>query len=334
MKTKLLKSSSFLLPLALSTLSSQAKLIAYWPFDDGEGSTVVTDVVGGFDGTISGGGLWTEEAKVGTWAFSGTANEEVVCDPAAVPATEDLTLSWWMIDNQSSYGTIMNKTPDIGVFDQTRGFVILVRPSTEDSPIRFRLGGWQNYGGWGTECRVPSGAYADGEWVHVTCVYDSLADTARIYINGELPENGNFNPMTGILQRRVEGVNERTAPLYLRGGFESFNGTLDDVAMWDRPLSPEEVRLVYESGPLSVERDEVTPIITAIELNRETKELTLTWDSTEGDTFAVLYSTDLISWDSDLDDGIAAGAGDSTTETFSLEGLALPEKVFFRVEKR
>ena len=43
----------------------------------------------------------------------------------------------------------------------------------EDSPLRFRIGGYQAYGGWGTECRLPQGAYNDGEWVHIVCTYDS-----------------------------------------------------------------------------------------------------------------------------------------------------------------
>lgn len=317
-----------LLPFALSTLAGQANLIAYWPFDDGEG-TVVTDVIGGFNGTISGGGVWTEEAQVGTGAFSGTANEQVVCDPAAISTTSDLTLSWWMIDNQTSWGTVIDKSTT----DASSGFVILVRPTTtEDSPLRFRLGGWQNYGTWPGECRVPSDAYADGEWVHVTCVYDSLIDTASIYINGQLAENGALNPRTNI-SSFCDGPNNPTAPLYLRGGFESFNGVLDDVAMWDRPLTPEEVVTAYESGPLSVEQDEIDPSVTAISYDSENNDLTLTWDSAEGDTFIVQYSTDLITWDFELEDGVPAVMGEQTTRTFSLDGLSLPDTVYFRVLK-
>lgn len=327
MKTKILQFASVSLPIFLTTLPAEANLIAYWPFDEGEGAVAV-DVVGGFDATINAG-TWTDAARVGTGAFSGTLNEEVVCPVNTIPSTEDFSLSWWMIDNQTSWGTIMDKSTT----NDTKGFVILVRPSNEDSPLRFRIGGWQNYGGWGAECRVPNGAYNEGEWVHVTCVFDSLADTASIYINGELPENGALNPKTGILTY-CEGTNNTTAPLFLRGGFENFNGTIDDVAMWDRPLSAEEVRTVFESGPLAVEIDEVAPTITDISLNSETNELTLTWDSSEGSSYAVLYSPDLIDWESDLEDGVNADPGESTTMTFSLDGLELPDTVFFRVEKR
>ena len=59
----------------------------------------------------------------------------------------------------------------------------------------------------------------------------ALLTTASIYVDGKLPENGNLNPKTGIAGEGgyCEGVNNTpTAPLYLRGGKETFTGILDD----------------------------------------------------------------------------------------------------------
>lgn len=316
--------------LTLSACLSQAELIAYWPFDEGEG-TIAADVIGGNDATINAG-LWTTEAKVGEAAFEGNGGEEVVCDPSVIPTTEDFSMSWWMIDNQGSWGTIMDKS----FTDANSGFVMMVRPSDEDSPFRFRIGGWQAYGGWGTECRVPSGAYEDGEWVHITCVYDHESDTASIYVNGELPENGDFNPKTGI-STYCDGPNNTEAQLYLRGGFETFNGVLDDIAMWNRPLTAEEAQTVYESGPLAVEVPEVELAITAFDFSEDNEEFTLSWSSLEGATYAVKYSTNLETWEFDLDDSVVGDVGDTTTRTFpvaDLVGANEGEPVFFRVEQQ
>ena len=46
----------------------------------------------------------------------------------------------------------------------------------------------------------------------------------------------------------------------------------------------------------------------------------------------MVFSTDLINWDHDLNDSVSADAGESTTTPFSLYGLDLPYTVFFRVE--
>lgn len=332
MKTKTLPPFLSTLLVALPASTSQANLIAYWPFDDGEG-LIATDVIGGYDGAISNG-TWFTPAKVGSHALQASGGDEVVCDPAAISTTDDLTLSWWMIDNQTSYGTVMDKSFE----SSASGFDILVRPtSTEDSPLRFRIGGWQAYGGWGSECRLPIDAYEDGEWVHITCVYNSETDTASIYVNGELPANGDLNPKTGIAgdDGYCEGPNNAEASLYLRGGKETFTGVLDDVAMWDRPLTADEVKTVFESGPLAVEVPDVDLAITAFDFASGDEEFTLTWNSIEGANYAIKYSTDLVTWDLDLDDSIAGAAGESTSYTFKASDLGEQEgPVFFRVEKQ
>ena len=79
--------------------------------------------------------------------------------------------------------------------------------------------------------------------------------------------------------------------------------------------------------------------ITIINYSTEGKMLTLTWDSQPGETYVVKYSTDLIDWGADLEDGIPAGIGETTTATFELVGFVgdqedSPRNYYFRVEKQ
>lgn len=75
--------------------------------------------------------------------------------------------------------------------------------------------------------------------------------------------------------------------------------------------------------------------ITRIEYDPDAESVILTWDSNEGEVFAVKYSTDMSNWDADVDDGVVADAGDSTTLTFGIADLASGDgKLFFRVERR
>ena len=322
----------FLPLLCLSASISHADLIAYWPFDEGTGD-VAHDVIGGFDGTIIGGGTWVT-GKVGASAFQGSGGDEINCGPGPSPTTEDLSLAWWMIDNHVSYGTIMDKS----VTGSGYGYNILVRGAEEDSPLRFRIGGWQSYGGWGQECRLPAGAYNDGEWVHIVCTYDSATDTASIYVNGELPENGNLNPKTGIAGPNgyCQGVNNVDTPLSIRGGEENFDGVLDEVAIWDHALTPEEVMAVFISGP-GASVDARPFAIIDIDYASAENSLSLSWNSREGEIYTVRYSRDMTTWENDLDDGVEADAGDITTRTFDLTNAGLSGTdgpIFFRVEKQ
>lgn len=76
-------------------------------------------------------------------------------------------------------------------------------------------------------------------------------------------------------------------------------------------------------------------VITAIDYTPADSMVTLTWDSREGEEYAVKISTDLSSWQADLDDGVEADPGDSTTRSFVIGDLASDGgKLFFRVERQ
>ena len=113
----------------------RADLIAYWPFDE-RGGDIAYDRMGDNHGQITGC-TWVMPGKTGDAALEGAGGDEVNCGPGPTPATEDLTLAWWMIDNHDSFGTIMDKS----VTDSGYGYNILVRSASEDSPLRFRIGG-------------------------------------------------------------------------------------------------------------------------------------------------------------------------------------------------
>ena len=158
-------------------INADAGIIAYWPFDEGSGD-VATDVVGGADAQLTDID-WVPGQLGGSAAESSRGGDQILVDPGPTPTTQDLSIAWWMVDTYDSWHTMMNKCET----DSTAGYSILLRPTSEDSPLRFRIGGFQAYGGWGFECRVPAGAYNDGDWTHVVCTYDFASDTASIYIN-------------------------------------------------------------------------------------------------------------------------------------------------------
>ncbi len=80
--------------------------------------------------------------------------------------------------------------------------------------------------------------------------------------------------------------------------------------------------------------------ITAIDYSSEDSMVTLTWPSSEGQKFKVVFSYDLIArdetWaDGDLDDDVTAGAGEETTRSFPLETILEDRNVlFFRIERQ
>lgn len=87
------------------------------------------------------------------------------------------------------------------------------------------------------------------------------------------------------------------------------------------------ILVVEGGGDLSV------PEITDISFDPATDEVSITWASNEGRNYALSYSTDLVAFDSDINDAIPADAGNTTTATFTLPAeLVESNRVFFRVE--
>lgn len=90
----------------------------------------------------------------------------------------------------------------------------------------------------------------DGNWHHVvaTSDYDGTNLINNLYFDGELVATA-----TGVDQ--IEEDNHNTDDLLLIGNnpdqnpiSRSWDGLIDDVAMWNRALSPEEVLVIYNTG--------------------------------------------------------------------------------------
>lgn len=83
-----------------------------------------------------------------------------------------------------------------------------------------------------------------GQWYHVTVVYDSnsIANMPMFYINGvAYPPDVIFSSPLG------SNVSDAALPLRIggQGGIRFFDGTIDDVRIYNRALSPAEVQAIF-----------------------------------------------------------------------------------------
>ncbi|MGJ8697535.1 MAG: LamG-like jellyroll fold domain-containing protein [Verrucomicrobiaceae bacterium] len=119
------------------------------------------------------------------------------------------------------------------------------------------------------------------------------------------------------------------------GGANNMTGQLDDFAIFSGPLPGPHIQTLA-SGVSVGEFLNLGPqplVITNIE--RVGDDITLTWNSRASEQFSLFYSVDMIDWEGEIDDGIAADPGATTSRTFNLGDLGLQgvEKLFFRVER-
>jgi len=212
-------------------------LVAYWPFDGD-----ANDASGnGNDGTVNGATLAADRNgnADGAYRFAGASYVQVSNSSSLHGIDRTATIAAW-IKPESWYpgdGTITN---DVWVSVLCKGW--------QTRQYCLQIGSMPSPKFLFTD-RVPAFTVSDlpelGEWSHVAVTDDGTTLTA--YLNGT--RIGTRSSPGGLLQN--------TEPLCIGfdppGGDEYFQGVMDDVAVWNRALSAEEVaRLAAGKTPVAL----------------------------------------------------------------------------------
>jgi hypothetical protein len=223
-----------LAPFTLA-LAYPSGMVSYWQFDEGSGTTVY-DTIGSNNGTIYGA-LWTSGISGTALSFNGTNDYiSVANDPSLNP--DSITVEAWVnySASPSSYDTfIVNKT--IGA-DQGYGLGDGYYEATGE-PLS-----WGNYSftlaTTDSYYSVDSGISVKvNEWVQVVGTYDDTTGIAKIFVNGQ-EKNQRYLPSA-----IVKDNNELDIGTHLLTPIRSFNGLIDEVAIYNRALTSNEVQQRY-----------------------------------------------------------------------------------------
>ena len=209
--------------------------VSHWMFDEGKGSKA-HDFAGNNHGTIHGA-TWTTGQVGGALSFDGLDDYvDIPYDSSLdINASQGITLSVWIKLN--SYPDSTNQGPIFGLFDSTgqgtKNYLAIAK-SIYGNVIAWDQ--WPpSYGGI-TSIKP----YLD-TWYHVAVVEDSTHKA--IYINGDLDVSDNIfeqyegNPPDTI---RIGSRADAWAPFY-------FDGSIDEVIVYDEALSGQEIELLYNN---------------------------------------------------------------------------------------
>src|SRR5207248_6393692 len=101
---------------------------------------------------------------------------------------------------------------------------------------------------WGGGVRITSAARVnDGVFHHLAVTYDGTTETA--YVDGVAIGSTAFTqyPYTSVYKYQL-GTGYSGGRPATNGGLFYFNGLLDEVSVYRRPLSAAEVRAIYQAG--------------------------------------------------------------------------------------
>jgi Concanavalin A-like lectin/glucanases superfamily/Domain of unknown function (DUF2341) len=218
--------------------------VAYWNFNEGADNTCsggtndVCDVSGnGVDGTIIGAN-WTNNGKIGNALSFDSASGDYVNIPSASTSIENVT------DDGNSFSFSVwfkqNNLPQ-----NTNDGLIIVRPGYHMGIFHAKSDGIIRAIVWYSDNTATGKAgptLTNGVWYHVVMTVDEVNNKFRFYVDGE--EMGSASTLTKALKDYGTGAyrigNGSTA--------YSADGVVDEVKIFNFPLSPEQVRQEYNQG--------------------------------------------------------------------------------------
>jgi hypothetical protein len=233
-------------------------LLGYWPLDEGESTTTVDLTGNGNDGTIYGDAVWVEEGIFGTALLFDGIDDYVDLgnDEMLELGIEDFTISSWIRTSMTDgERTIFGKGGD-------GGGGIRYHLEIQGSNIKIIT---DDNGPDGSDYAKhdPSSnlVVSDSAWHHIVMVREGIK--LKLYIDGvddpdvaghdesTVPADYSISPTVygayiGCIQENKEAEGN---PL-----IKFWSGVIDDVALWDRALSADEISNIYaEETILEVE---------------------------------------------------------------------------------
>jgi hypothetical protein len=209
-------------------------LVAHWTFDEGEGAKAADSSGNGHELDVGKSGVEWRPAGGrigGAVSFTKSRGSKKIDCGKAVGSAEELTAALWVKPGAFGPHAILKKIPGN---TSGEGWGVFLR---RKGPVRFFVG---------TEREMPKhGAYVDAksvkidEWAHVACTF--AGGHAKVYINGQRRAQ-----KQGISSK----VCDRSATLQIGG----FKGAIDDVRIYDRALTEQEVKTLFWAPELSVKR--------------------------------------------------------------------------------
>jgi hypothetical protein len=205
-------------------------LVAYYPFNGN-----ANDASGNGNHGILYGAVLTQD-RFGNpnraYDFDGVDDSIEVPDHPDFHFTNQMTVAAWVRPYHLIHHNILNKSYALDSYS------LSVLNGKFKFTVNFPNGQW-GYGEW-----VEAPAFLD-QWTHVAGVYNG--QKLLLFVNGILAAS---KLVTGTLQDSNRPIVIGNHPPW-----EAYEGTIDDIRMYNRPLSKEEVFQLYNAEEIKIEAE-------------------------------------------------------------------------------
>ena len=235
-------------------MTTDPGLVGYWKVNEG-GGTQLRDMSGwGNNADVVGNPTWVPGVKGLALDLDGSDNA-VVSDQAALDAATALTLSAWIQPVAETDQDLISRALTGSVDGYTLGLSSSSSPTHPRTAfLRFNQATSGELYQLNSLSQYPSGGYS---WIHVAGTYDGT--TMRMYVNG-VEESSIVGPAAIAANAVDVGIGAQS------DGTRRFNGTLDDIRIYNRALTSSEIASIAGSGPpeadLAITKDDFITSVT------------------------------------------------------------------------
>ena len=297
-------------------------LVAWWPLDvDG------MDASGnGYDGLLVGNPIQTQGAtdqSNGALLFDGSSRIDIPYASALNPESFTVTL-WAKAETTGGFASPITSRDDVSLGASTHGYILY-----NDSGGTWNF--WTGDGNPGWDY-LPGEPVAMNTWTHLAISYDALSQSKTIYINGiQMAQDIAPN------QYSPNGTVEME-DLHIGAGQDDgenfwFSGAIDDVGLFRKALSLEEINAIMMNGVGDFSGVGGAPRIIDITRN-SIGETSLTFSSVANSQYVIERSLDLGHSDPWTAVGDPLLGQDNTTQFFDRDLPQGATKLFYRVYRK
>ncbi|MGJ8677450.1 MAG: LamG-like jellyroll fold domain-containing protein [Akkermansiaceae bacterium] len=207
-------------------------LLAQWAMDDASGTLVFDSSGSGFHGTLAKG-TWISGVEGGALDLNGTDTHVSFPVSAFSALTNEISISFW------AYGDTTQPRVDsiLSATDLSGNRVLNIHLPSTNAKVFWDAGN-SNSSSYDRTGKVAKASEYKERWNHWIFVKSATVGEMNIYLNGSLWEKstGRFKAMTGIASAML-GSDEVD---------QAYDGSIDEVKLYNIALSPSEITSLYE----------------------------------------------------------------------------------------
>ncbi|QQS15390.1 MAG: LamG domain-containing protein [Candidatus Moraniibacteriota bacterium] len=229
---------------------SGSKLLGWWKFNDGSGVTAVNEASSRGNGTLGGSSLpiWGDGPPNYTLDFSGADGEVTMANESDFDLKRTISISlWFRVDNfpsGSGWAPLVSKMDSSGS-DASQNYSVWINGLKFVHLTSSSSSGTQ-------ACSDTKDILNTGTWYHYVGVIDRDSGSMKRYVDGNLVLPGlTTHHCSGAGVFTSGDAQENNNPVKVGGkfgSFDSFDGKIDDVRIYNGLLSSTDVSLLYDSG--------------------------------------------------------------------------------------